>query len=162
MSITLIQNASMSDVTRELSRMLREGILHPEVRQMALSITQDTQDDLTAIFDWQKANMRYVPDPVLLDGELFISPARQLRMLADGGIMAEDCDGLALMAGSLLGSIGHEVRIKIIDSIGKGWDHAFAECYSPLLEEWLSIDTSADKPVGWILESKNERIILPQ
>ena len=85
--ITIIQSYNLEDVERELKRMLEEGSKLPEIRQLALQVSlQD--DQVSAIYDFVKANIRYQPDPYQV--ELFIHP-RKMTEFYYQGIGAGDC-----------------------------------------------------------------------
>lgn len=148
MTIRTINDATMDDVKRELGIFLYKGITSEEVRSLAEQITQDKQDDIEAVYDWVKGNMRYVPDPSY--AELFISPVRMAKNYFEGKPMSGDCDDHALFDAALLGSIGYNARIIIGDTnYDSEIDHAWAEVYSDKLNQWISVDTTNKNPLGW-------------
>ena len=145
MTIRLLQNASLSDVQREMARMLGEGITDPTVRRLAEQATWNTADSIGAVFDFVQATFPYSPDPFGL--ELFIHPRRIAQDYYSGRTRMGDCDDLALLTGAMLGSLGYQVRIALVDLHGQGIDHALAQVKTPL--DWLSIDAASQKPMGW-------------
>src|SRR4030042_1525181 len=109
MTIRTINDATMGDVKRELGIFLYKGTTSEEVRILAEQITQGKSDDIEAVYDWVKGNMRYVPDPAY--AELFISPVRMAKNYFEGKPMSGDCDDHSLFCAALLGSIGYNVHI---------------------------------------------------
>ena len=158
MSLRLIRNATMEDVRRELSHMLGEGIVSPAVRQVAEIASRPGQDRISSVFDFVRGTFPYTPDPI--DMELFVSPNRMALAYLSGRIRGDDCDGLALMSGAMLGSLGYPVRIALLDSSGAGEiDHAVAQVQTEM--GWINVDTASRLPLGWIYPRIME-IIEPQ
>ena len=157
-----VGNASDNEVMGIMSRMLREGIANGEVRQLALSITAGVDDPISAVYDWMIANYRYIPDPEVLNSELFIAPKVQVRRFLNGEQIAGDCDDISLMSASLLGSIGYQVRIVVIGQFNHELDHAYAEVYSAPLGQWLTFDPSDQHtPLGWELSYRRIEYVTP-
>ena len=145
--LTIIRDYNLEDVKRELKRMLEEGSQLPEVRQLALQITSKIPydgDQISAIYDFVKANIKYQPDPY--DKELFIHPRRMIKFY-EQGIGAGDCDDLALFTTSLLRSLGYQSNVVLLDTKGEGLDHAVCEVL--INEVHLTIDPSSEYPLGW-------------
>lgn len=138
-----IKNYSLGDVKREMSRMLAEGGVNPEVRQFALEIASQG-NQIEAVFDYVKANVKYQPDPY---GAEFITSPLKMVEACRAGNAAEDCDGIALFIAGLLRSLGYNSRILLIDVGGKGLDHAVAQVYSKV--EWINLDAASSFPLGW-------------
>ena len=157
MSLTIIQNAELPEVKKELQRMLTDGIRSPEVRAMAIEITQYADDSISAIHDWIKANIPYVSDPA--KRELFIAPRRLLEMQQQG-IAGGDCDDLALLSASMLSSIGYETRLALLDTGSGEFDHAIAQVKSE--NGWVNFDTSSILPLGWHISYSRAIYIEPQ
>jgi len=154
MAITRITDANLDDMMQSLSRLTGDGIRSSEVRQLALSITSNSTDNIAAVFDWVKSNVRYTPDPSVGDGiELFISPVRQVKNYNEGKEMAEDCDGMAMLCSAMLGSIGHRTRIAIMATGGGDYDHAVCQVFSDELGDFINVDPSnTDYPLGWEIQ----------
>ncbi len=151
----------MQDVLDGIRFQLDRGIKSMDVRDLAISITYDKQDKIFAIYHWVKQNVQYVSDPIRPDGhiELFISPVRLVKDHKLGKIVGEDCDGHAILITSLYRSIGINSRVVLIDSRGDGLDHAYSEVWSDKLGEWLSADTTAEYPLGWIVQGHGKVIV---
>jgi len=147
--LKLIKGGNISDIKRELSRLLNEGSMSPKVRQMALQAIADYSDDeqIRAIHLFVRDNVKYVSDPK--DTELFIAPWIMCDLI-ERGVAAGDCDDMALFTASLLKSIGYNTKIIILDTQGGGYDHAISEAFSNKTKEWLTLDPTGNKPVGWV------------
>ena len=142
----IITDASLNDIKQELGRMLNDGTRCPEVRAMAIQV-MDENDRIASVFNWAKDNFTYVPDP---NGrELFISPRKLLEQFNNTHVIAGDCDDAALFITSLLGSIGYETKISLVDSdYDFQYDHAIGSVNTK--EGWLDLDLVSSKPLGWI------------
>lgn len=146
--LTIIKNADLSDIRRELSRLMREGSQKMSVRELALSIAPSYDNDqISAIFEYTKKNIPYQPDPS--GAELFIAPWKMIELIEQGKA-AGDCDDLALFCASLLRAIGYETRIVLLDTSGQGIDHAICEVWSDNASTWIIVDPSSAKPLGWV------------
>ena len=155
--ITIIENYNLADVKRELRRMLEEGSGLPEVRQLALQITAQIpydNDQISAIYDFVKTNIRYQPDPYSV--ELFIHPRRMVEFY-NQGIARGDCDDIALFTTSLLRSLGYEADVVLLNTAGEGLDHAVSQVSSNGVT--LMLDPSANVPLGWE-ESYYQKVVV--
>ena len=157
-----IQNYSISDLENGIKFLLDRAAHSPEVRQHAVTITYDKEDKISAIYDWIKSSVSYIPDPIGTGGEeteLFISPIKQVKDYQQGLRPSGDCDDHALLSCSLFRSIGIKSNVIIIDSIGNGLDHAYSQTYSDKLGKFVSVDTTSDYPLGWELPYKEKIIV---
>ena len=146
--LSLIKDANIGDVKRELSRLLTEGSRNIKVRELAIRITPQYEDNqIAAVYDFVKSNVKYQPDPT--EAELFIAPWKMVEMV-ELGIARGDCDDMNLFAGSLLGSLGYGTKLILLDTAGKGFDHVICEVYSDRVEKWIFVDTSSTTPLGWM------------
>ena len=159
--ITVIRNYSVNDITSSIKYLLDKASKSEEVRQLAIEIIADKGDPISAVYDWVKGNMNYVPDPVQAgdDIELFISPVRLVKNYRASMTIAGDCDDMAIFCTSLCRAIGIRSNVIIIDSVGSGLDHAFCEAWSDKLNNFISVDPSSDYPLGWSLPYKSRIII---
>ena len=103
---------------------IEDGMRDQFVRQKALSIIgsrgiagHDEINEIRAITQWVKANLRYVKEPV---GVEIFHTARRLIKDIEQGKGNGDCDDFVILAGALLGSIGYPVGALIVDSSGNG------------------------------------------
>ena len=145
MTITILRDYTLNDVVRELARMLREGTMLPETRQLALEVISQHEDQISAIYDFVKENVLYQPDPYQV--ELFIHPRRMIEFYYQG-IARGDCDDIALITASLLRSLGYQANIVLLDTRGQGIDHAVTEV--TLGGVRIMVDSSSSYlPLGW-------------
>lgn len=143
----IITEANLETIKTELRRMLNDGIHSPEVREAAIGAMVEG-DEIASIFNWAKGNFNYVPDPY--GRELFISPRKMLEKY-QSGIMSGDCDDAALLIASLLGSVGYETKISLLDCDFDGdYDHAVGRVYSPEINYWIFLDLTSKNPLGWV------------
>ena len=150
--LTLIRNADLGTIKTEMQRLLDDGIRSPEVRRLAAEIVVHG-DEVSSVFDWVRMNVRYIHDPYL-NGDLFVSPVKQVQNYREGLQPMGDCDDHALLVASLLGSIGHKVKIILLDAdFDNTLDHALAQAWSEKLG-WVNLDTSSAKPLGWAIKCK--------
>jgi len=132
-----------------------------EVRQHAIEITSEFQDKISAVYDWVKGNISYIPDPVGDHGdeiELFISPVKMVEIFSKGLRPAGDCDDHALLNTALYRALGMQSNIILLDS-GNGIDHAYCKVKSIVLNRWVAVDTTADVPLGWTYKFRKEIVI---
>ena len=142
-----IVNATLEDIERELCRMLNDGIRSPEVRLAATnSIIPD--DEVYSVYEWAKQHYDYVPDPE--NAELFIAPRIMVERINDNGVCHGDCDDASLLLASLLGSIGYDVKLSLLDTdMDMEYDHCI--CSVRINNDWVDLDLAVkDIPPGWI------------
>jgi len=152
--LTTIKNYNLEDVKRSLKDFLEKGSVDTEnVRQLALNIVSNKEDEIAAVYDWVKENVRYTPE----ENELFISPIRMAKDYFAGNALGGDCDDFALLTASLLRSLGYNTRILLVDIQGNGLDHAIAQVYSK--EVWINLDASSEFPLGWEIKSYSKVVI---
>jgi len=149
MPLHRITDPSLNQIKATLASMLAEGIADSEVRQLALEISVSSDDPKTAIWDWMRENIHYVPDPASL-GELFIKPRKMVDDYRAERILAGDCDDYALFAGALLGSIGYRVKLILIGCDNYEIDHAYIEVETEI--GWIGFDPSSNIFLGWSIE----------
>ena len=146
MSKTIIRNYGMPEVISSMRRMLVEASHDTDLRELAISAIHD--NPVNDIYDWVKANVQYVPDPV--DVELFQHPSCMIREFRAGKNLAGDCDDIALLTVAMSQSVGIKSRIALIDTSGNRLDHAVAQVWSDKLQDWIFCDPSTGKvPFGW-------------
>ena len=148
MPLTLLTGASISDAKREMSLMVRDGILSTHVRRLA----EEAGAAVPGIFDFVRDTFPYALDP---EGtELFISPNRIAEDYYQGRVRMGDCEDLAMLTAAMVGSVGYKSRVMVIATQGLDWDHAVAQVSTPDLG-WLNCDVS-DKthPLGWVIPGR--------
>lgn len=106
---------------------------------------KDWPAEARALFDWTRANVRYVRDPRYRDW--FSAPDRTLA--TRGG----DCDDLGTVLGVLLTSLSFPVRLRVIQTDrSRDYDHIYlvadvsGDSGRP---NWIALDASVAQPAGW-------------
>ena len=92
-----------------------------------------------AIQNWVRNNMRYTMD--VADVETLKTPVALLYNRFG------DCDDMALLAGTLLSSIGHPVRYVATGSNGSDFDHVYLE--TKIGNKWVGVETTEPVTLGW-------------
>lgn len=95
--------------------------------------------------------IRYTRDPVFAD--LFRSPRVTLSL--EGG----DCDDHTITIGAALLSVGHPVKVRVIQSDDEPtWNHVYLMARSDMRDpsKWMALDTTTKHPAGWQLEGTDE------
>lgn len=92
-----------------------------------------------AVQNWVRNNIRYTMD--IADVETLKTPVALL--FARFG----DCDDMALLAGTLLTSIGHPVRYVATSSDGAEFDHVYLETKAG--SRWIGVETTENVALGW-------------
>ena len=148
--ITIIKDHNIVDVKNSIKYLLDEASKSEKVRELAVEIVSSNPDHIAAIHSWVKANVQYVLDPVA-DGEieLLTSPVRMANNYFEGKPLVGDCDCMSLLTTSLYRAVGIKSNFVMIDTKGKGFDHAVTQAYSYKLEEWVTVDTASEYPLGW-------------
>lgn len=147
-----------------LGEQLHAGVTDVGVREVAESVIRkagiaqrDYLGEIKALTLWVRKKTRYTRDPY--GAELFRHPRRLIATYLKKGTIMVDCDESAGLLASLLGSIGHNTRIVLIDShpYTKDISHAIAQVeYLPGSGNWLFLETTMDKPIGWSPEHTRE------
>ena len=157
--LTRITNYTLEDVQNGIQYLLDKASSSPEVRMLAIEIVADKQDRIAAIYDFVRTTVKYVPDPVADGGiELFISPVRMVKDYRVGMVLGGDCDDMALLTTALCRSIGIQSNVVLIDSVGKGFDHAYCQAHSDKLG-MINVDSSAPVPLGWAIQYQQKVVV---
>ena len=89
-----IKNYNMSDIIASVKFLLDRAAHSQEVRQQAIQITYDKQDNISSIYDWVKSCVSYISDPIGTGNdeiELFISPIKMVKDFQSGLRLSGDC-----------------------------------------------------------------------
>ena len=146
--LTLL-TGGVETLKNEMVRTAREGIRSSSVRRLAeIALERGKgQDQIVDVYKFLKLTFLYQPDPV--ERELLISPNRIAEDYVEKGIAHRgDCDDLATLSASVLGSIGYKTRLLIV-SYNLQWEHAYAEVMTAL--SWLPFDLASSRPLGWVM-----------
>jgi transglutaminase-like putative cysteine protease len=137
--------SNIDDRVRKIQELIDKGKQDYTIRQLAGEIVSDIPEkdyksEVLAIANYVKGNVRYTKDVTGLD--TYQHPVRTLEL----GI--GDCDCISALLCSLLNSIGHETRLKVIQTKGNDdYNHIY-----PLVkinDKWIPIDLTVNKPIGW-------------
>jgi transglutaminase-like putative cysteine protease len=101
---------------------------------------KDWTGEASAIQAWVRDSIRYTQD---VNGiETLKTPDVTLQT------MQGDCDDKALLAASLLESIGHPARFVAVATLTPGdYDHVYVE--TKIGNAWRGVETTEDVPFGW-------------
>lgn len=133
--------------------MIHAGRADERVRKQAVRIlddeaipARDSWGEVDALFRFVQQRLRFTRDPI---GNEMISRA---RALLDEHRDA-DCDEYVILLGSLLESVGHRVRLKVVRANARGpWRHIYLEVLIRQGGEdpvWVPADATRNEPLGW-------------
>jgi transglutaminase-like putative cysteine protease len=132
-----------------IGRLIEDGARDFYVRQRAIEIfraygvrAKDRMGEVCALFDFVKRNVRYTRD--IFRVELLHSARRMLELRAG------DCDDMTILLGAMLLATGHPVRL-VLAGFKPDRPHAYSHIYPEVnvLNRWIAIDATVDKPIGW-------------
>lgn len=112
---------------------------------------KDYYGELHAIQNWVRANVRYTDD---VNGiEMVKNP--YLTAVTHSG----DCDDMALLAGTLINSLGKPVRYVAIGSSEPGiFEHVYVEA-KVNRDRWIAVETTEPVNLGWQPEPQLARMV---
>jgi len=133
---------------------LHEGVTDIGVRRVAEAVVRkrgikgrDYLGEIKALTSWVRSKTRFTRDPY--GAELIRHPRRQIYEFSKSGQIQTDCDESSTLLASLLGSIGHNVRVALVDAgMGREITHAIAQVEYPP-GRWIFLETTKEKPIGW-------------
>jgi hypothetical protein len=99
---------------------------------------KNTRAAAAALYDYVKANIRYLPDPI--DVETIQDPEATLK------IRAGDCDDHSTLMAGLAAAIGIPVRFRVLGTAPDLFVHIFPELYVD--GAWLPADTTETAVIG--------------
>ncbi len=147
-------NFTLNELKTKIKYLLNKAEESEEVRALALDITYGKSDPISAVYDWVKASVRYVPDPINI--ELLTSPIRLVREYREGKTLSEDCDGVAILTTALYRAVGIPAKVLLLDPETDN-GHAVSLVYSAKLKREIMVDPSTNKvPLGWELPYKEK------
>lgn len=142
---------------RHMRSLVLEGRKLPAVRALAESITRylppkDGRAEINAVFNWIKANIRYVRD--IRNVETLSTVERLLR------VRTGDCDDMAVLAAALLESIGFRTRFAALGFHGGEYSHVIAEVKLGTANSWIPMDcTVGSSYLGWYPQNTTRRMV---
>ena len=124
-----------------IANLVEEGSQDPFIRELTINILKaygtrekDAMDEISAIFDWVKRNIKYVKDVICRDS--YHTAARIVKM------QVADCDDFTILLNSMLGSIGYQTGARIITvDPAKGFHHIYSIIRIPQ-GRWVALDAS--------------------
>lgn len=126
-----------------------EGACSPQIRQLALQITQgldahDKAGQIAAILDWVKQNIDF-------RGEY--KETIQSPMVTAFKLKGGDCDDHSTLIAALLKSLGFKTRFNTVASDSadpRQFTHVFAEVLDPATRQWTALDSTVQESYpGW-------------
>jgi transglutaminase-like putative cysteine protease len=149
------------DGIRETLKVMRDwavaGSQTPAVRDQAVNIVFYIPKGAwvgkaKALWQWVKANIKYIPDPY---------GTEQLHWAAT--VLSQrygDCDDQTILMAAMLLAVGIPTRIMAVALNQAGvFEHVFAQAY--LGNDWVTMETTEDKPFGWSPPNIISRYISP-
>jgi transglutaminase-like putative cysteine protease len=132
--------------------LIDRAVRSPEVNRLAIAVLEagkarehDATSAAKTIYNWVRANFRFVPDVIGYDAEFRPQGYETLRpveeILRAGGGDCDDINGILLP--SLLSSVGIPVRLVTVasDSSTPGvFSHIYPEAY--LAGQWVAVDAA--------------------
>jgi hypothetical protein len=128
-------------------RMVESGRADLGVNQTALRIIRaagvrqkDYAGEITALFRWVRDRIRYVKDPVAVE---LVHNARETIKRGGG-----DCDDKAVALATLLQSVGHNTRFKVVATRPGDFHHVLIEVSHG--GRWVPLDPTVERAApGW-------------
>ena len=151
-----VESGDIDDRISWLDMELNEGKRSPRIRQIASSILtrktstgewavpeRDWEAEVDAAYKFVRDKVRYTRD--IHDVELFQKPDRTLQLRIG------DCDDLTILLGSILGSIGFPLRIRVVGLGGNSFQHVYLLAGIPPhdVKKWKPLDPSRAEGPGW-------------
>ncbi len=105
---------------------------------------KDYWGEVRTIFNWMRANVRYVRDVQSIDTFQMAMRTIQSR--------SGDCDDYTIAMAALLMTIGYPVRTKTIQTKdSQDWNHIYLQVGLPPGKPtvWKTLDASVPRPAGW-------------
>jgi len=150
---------NIGKVAEILKKQLHSGISSIEVRELAEEIVRDVPardeaGDIAAVHNWCIKHLRFTKDPYQI--ELLESPRRLAEKYRKTGKIMVDCDSIAPLEASLLGSLGYRSAVVLIDAspFHRDYSHVVAQVWRG--GKWISLDSTADGKIGWIAKHTRE------
>jgi len=144
--LKVLQVEGVGQVVDILRDQLRKGKSSEAVRSLAAQLSSPG-DAVPSLYDAVKKSYHYTDDPP--DGEKFVSAELQVTRYREKGRFEGDCDDVSILMACLIGSLGIDSRISLLDCDNDGlYDHAVASAY--LGAEWYDVDLTSPNPLGWI------------
>lgn len=103
----------------------------------------DYLSEYVAVANWVRTHIRYSRDPITI--EQLKTPQAVLE--TETG----DCDDLAILVGSLVGTLGAKVRFVAGGFAVNSLSHVWCEAWEPNIKAWVVLDPVPGRRVGQML-----------
>ncbi len=138
---------------RMMRSLIRNGRKNRSLRDFTVKLlennnvqSKDIDKEIEVIFKFVRDEIKYRKDPYRV--EMFQSPVRTLKDYLKG-YGAGDCDDKAILAASMLSSIGYKVRLVLMNPRGGAYTHVICEVFHPIEKRWIPLETTLKVPLGW-------------
>ncbi len=113
-------------------------------RQVVLEAGQrDRPEAVRVIRRWLRRHTKFVPDPI--GAEYLVAPLEMLEGVATRGVVAGDCDDIAMLGAALARAVGIRARLTAVAfDEAQPLRHVFAELHDG--EDWRELDVG--RPAG--------------
>lgn len=131
---------------KRMAALVRQGRQSMAVRSMALQLVRqlrqkDYAGEVRAVHEFVRDRVRYVRDVRTVET---LHTADHLLQSRQG-----DCDDKAILAASLLESIGHRTRLVAVGPSRHRFVHVYAQVAHPGQPgKWITLETTEPWPVG--------------
>lgn len=150
-------NAGIAATLDFMVRLTKEYRTNLGIRTLAEQIVasvpgKDYYGELSAVQEWVRSNVRYTQD--VYEVETVKNP------LLTATSHAGDCDDMALLAGTLINTLGHAVRYVAIGNTEPGmYEHVYTEAKVNGGDRgrWIGVETTENVALGWSPESNAVR-----
>lgn len=129
-------------------RLMREYVerykCDPVILQTAVTVIHQTPQfdqeyEIASIFDFVRAHIRYVRDPVGI--ESLADPVTTLKR------QVGDCDDQSTLLAALFESVGYPTRFVLAGYASEDFEHVYLDVLSR--GEWVSCDPTMSEALGW-------------
>ena len=126
---------------------------------VTLQESRDTTGEITQIYNWLRSHVPFRQDPHAL--ELLETPERAIEEIERNAGYGLDCDGMTIVAGALLQSLGHPIRLILTGNRPAHFDHIYLEAYSRNGAKWIPVDLAMPQEgIGWSLANPAARAVV--
>jgi len=132
---------------RVMRQMVKAARVDPIIINTANNIihlvpAKDEFAEVSALFDFVLNHVRYTRD--VLGIETLTDPRMTLQRLVG------DCDDKATLLATLLESVGYPTRFIMGAYTGDEYEHVYLQAFA--FGEWINLDATEHKPMGWAPE----------
>lgn len=145
--------AGTSDTLDLMTKLIERGKSDPVIRVFTADMlnhagigggnSKNRMAEIATIFNFVREKIRYVWD---VEGVETLQTPRFTLQHGYG-----DCDDKTTLVGSMLGSVGYRVKIEALGGLPARFQHVVAQVLirTPGGLEWLTLDCTEDRGLGW-------------